>query len=242
MLWNLACELRSTIYITCPRGSNIFKIWLRFFKRKNICKIFSKPFTLIPFKSQFVIAKWFTKPCLFVLNKCSLKWADPKEAHILEFKASDGQYKCQYISTLKTKGSMIVFKKDKADLVLSCINHPCFLWRYCPIPRKFLRFRWGKCTFSIGCRVFNHFALLHKMSLKKFSEDVQKFRGASDSLWYLGKSLHRSSALLSPLATWTTILPSNEPASRQNLSTSWSGMRSTFSSLLHISNYYIGVY
>ena len=74
-------------------------------KRKNICKTFSKPFSWYFFKfTQLWFAKWFTKPCIFVLNKCSLKWADQKRLIYSNSKqeiTNNDVIMCQYISTLK---------------------------------------------------------------------------------------------------------------------------------------------
>ena len=57
------------------------------FKRKNICKTFSKPFilgTLRAFNAQYLITIWFTKPWLFVLRWpcCEVRW--PEKTHELE--------------------------------------------------------------------------------------------------------------------------------------------------------------
>ena len=55
------CQMSVDKYLTWGMGVSSL------FKRKNICKTFSKPFTLISFKTQFAITKWFTKPCIFAL-------------------------------------------------------------------------------------------------------------------------------------------------------------------------------
>ena len=107
-------------------------------KRKNICKTFSKPFSWYFFNTQLWFAKWFTKPCIFVLNKCSLKWADQKRLIYSNSKqeiTNNDVIMCQYISTLKNKTFTMVtshpWLRKRSNFVMrrgpTCINHPWVL-------------------------------------------------------------------------------------------------------------------
>ena len=105
-------------------------------KRKNISKTFSKPFSWYFFNTQLWFAKLFTKPCIFVLNKCSLKWADRKRLIYSNSKqeiTNNDVTMCQYISTLKNKTFTLVtshpWLRKRSNFVMrrgpTCINHPC---------------------------------------------------------------------------------------------------------------------
>ena len=111
-----------------------------FLSAKIFAKTFSKPFSWYFFNTQL----WFTKPCIFVLNKCSLKWADWKRlinSNSKQEMTNNDVIICQYISTLKNKTFTMVtshpWLRKRSNFVMrrgpTCINHPCYTyikWSY----------------------------------------------------------------------------------------------------------------